>query len=423
VPIPASRLASCVGALSATVIVGGMCAGAATAGPDSQTDVSSASDSSKGNLIGATLGAVGALTRGHGSSQPVHSVLAVPKAVIGTVQGTAARTVAVVNAHLPVKKGPAKAPDKVVPDEPAPIDAAVPTDDTTAPPDAAVADPVPPAPPAAPVPAVAPVPVAAPAPPVPRAPVLPVPVPMAFVLPATPFTPATVYSVDLTTPVAAYSTAVDTYETTNALVTDAVQPYNVMLALVPTPEPQPEPQMKVFEKENVAEAPAIDVSGEPSPVVSPSGSGMQDLSVVRMPMVVPAAAAFRLAPPRPFSEASPPAATPQGLVGGGAVPAARGSDVLVGGAAVPQAVRASEVRTGSRGAETPLENVTSSNANSSLRQGVPQSLRNARMIELTSVALPGLAGLLAITVSGGVIGFRQASSVRYLHPDADRFLT
>jgi hypothetical protein len=38
------------------------------------------------------------------------------------------------------------------------------------------------------------------------------------------------------------------------------------------------------------------------------------------------------------------------------------------------------------------------------------------------VALPGLAGLIAITFSGGVIGYRQADSGRYLRSDAARFL-
>jgi hypothetical protein len=60
--------------------------------------------------------------------------------------------------------------------------------------------------------------------------------------------------------------------------------------------------------------------------------------------------------------------------------------------------------------------------NTAYRQGFPQYLRTARVGELAIVALPGIAGLLAITASGGAIGFRQANSGRYLRSDAARFL-
>jgi uncharacterized membrane protein (UPF0136 family) len=37
--------------------------------------------------------------------------------------------------------------------------------------------------------------------------------------------------------------------------------------------------------------------------------------------------------------------------------------------------------------------------------------------------LPGATGLLFLTVSGGLIGYRQANSVRFIRTqDADRFL-
>jgi hypothetical protein len=36
--------------------------------------------------------------------------------------------------------------------------------------------------------------------------------------------------------------------------------------------------------------------------------------------------------------------------------------------------------------------------------------------------LPGIAGLLALITSGGVLGYRQANSGRYLRADAARFL-
>jgi ammonia channel protein AmtB len=45
------------------------------------------------------------------------------------------------------------------------------------------------------------------------------------------------------------------------------------------------------------------------------------------------------------------------------------------------------------------------------------------MVELASVALPGVAGLVAITAAGGAVGYRQANSGRYIRADAARFLT
>jgi len=39
------------------------------------------------------------------------------------------------------------------------------------------------------------------------------------------------------------------------------------------------------------------------------------------------------------------------------------------------------------------------------------------------VALPGLAGMLLLTFSGGLIGYRQANSVRFVRTaGAERFL-
>jgi hypothetical protein len=56
------------------------------------------------------------------------------------------------------------------------------------------------------------------------------------------------------------------------------------------------------------------------------------------------------------------------------------------------------------------------------RQGYPAYLRSARISQIATVALPGVAGLIAVTVSGGMIGYRQANSGRYLRSDAARFL-
>jgi hypothetical protein len=57
------------------------------------------------------------------------------------------------------------------------------------------------------------------------------------------------------------------------------------------------------------------------------------------------------------------------------------------------------------------------------RLGYPRYLRTPTAGELAAVALPGATGLLFITFSGGVIGYRQANSVRFLRAQgAERFL-
>ena len=57
------------------------------------------------------------------------------------------------------------------------------------------------------------------------------------------------------------------------------------------------------------------------------------------------------------------------------------------------------------------------------RLGYPRALTNPTLAELAAVALPGVAGLLLLTFGGGVIGYRQANSLRYVRtPGAERFL-
>lgn len=89
-------------------------------------------------------------------------------------------------------------------------------------------------------------------------------------------------------------------------------------------------------------------------------------------------------------------------------------------------VRALEGRSVTHGSVQASEAVpgasTAPMGNTAYRQGFPQYLRAARVGELAIVALPGVAGLLAITASGGAIGFRHANSGRYLRSEASRFL-
>jgi len=57
------------------------------------------------------------------------------------------------------------------------------------------------------------------------------------------------------------------------------------------------------------------------------------------------------------------------------------------------------------------------------RVGYPRYLRSPTTAELSAIALPGVAGLMLLTFGGGVIGYRQANSVRYIRTaGAERFL-
>lgn len=208
-------------------------------------------------------------------------------------------------------------------------------------------------------------------------------------LPTLPGTEGLRLSIDLTDPYATYSTVQQTVNTFNSLLSDAYAPYN------PFPPPRPEPSFRITEEEPVLDADGVGGS-------DPFSAG---LPVLQAPMVVPPMAA-----PRGF---------PEPFRGGGARP-----EVIGGGTAGVQTpgIRGSVTPNGSVRAE-PLPSGTAPPTGSpALRQGYPQYLRSAPIGQIAAVALPGLAGLLAITASGGVVGYRQANSGRYLRGDAVRFL-
>jgi hypothetical protein len=57
------------------------------------------------------------------------------------------------------------------------------------------------------------------------------------------------------------------------------------------------------------------------------------------------------------------------------------------------------------------------------RLGYPRYLREPTTGELALLALPGVAGLMVLTLSGGFIGYRQANSARMFRAQsAARFL-
>jgi hypothetical protein len=170
----------------------------------------------------------------------------------------------------------------------------------------------------------------------------------------------------------------------------------------PEPTPTPGPAFRGQE-----EAPVIDVSG--------GGGGGQAMAsenggppVFELPLVV--------APAVPMPGLRVPA-MPLGASAAGGAPQAAGPSTAVAGARAP-VIRGSL----SSGAERPSNSLTPMSGQAT-PAGYPRFLRSPTIGELAAVALPGLGGLLFLTFSGGVIGYRQANSIRFLRTaGAERFL-
>ena len=209
--------------------------------------------------------------------------------------------------------------------------------------------------------------------------------PISVPVPTVPGTSDRQWSVNLTDPESAYSSVQDTVSNLNDLASEAYAPYH----------PRPKPTLKITEEE-----PVIDTAGS-----APKPDGSAEVPVLQAPTAFPN---IKLGPPRPLTEVLPAGGTTPVIGAGTAgVRAPEGRSVTQG------SVQAGEAVPGSS---------TAPMSNTAYRQGFPQYLRTARVGELAIVALPGVAGLLAITASGGAIGFRQANSGRYLRAEASRFL-
>jgi hypothetical protein len=227
---------------------------------------------------------------------------------------------------------------------------------------------------------------------------LPFAAPFSIPLPTVPGTSDRQWSFNLTNPQSTYSSVEDTFANLNSLWAEAYAPFN------PFPPPPPKPTLKIMEEEPVIDATGSG-AGAGSGGFEPTSQGMPDLPVLQAPMAFPA---VRMGPPRPLPETLPAGTASQVLgVGTAGVPAGRGG------------ITQGSVQAG----EAAPRSTTSALGNDiAYRQGFPQYLRTARIGELATVALPGIAGLLALTASGGVIGYRQANSGRQLRMEVERFL-
>ncbi|MEZ0339432.1 hypothetical protein ACAG25_05545 [Mycobacterium sp. pV006] len=181
------------------------------------------------------------------------------------------------------------------------------------------------------------------------------------------------------------------------------------LRLVPNPTPPPPgPRMGIMQEEPVLDAgtgiPGGAVAGADG---TTAGSGS---TVFRAPLVVSVPRAMTSAGPGaprartvgPGRAGDQPTTAPG--VAGVRTPPIRGSIAPTPGTAVPAAP-------------------TAASGQLARPAGYPRVLTGPTLAEIAAVALPGLAGLMLVTFGGGVIGYRQANSLRFVRTaGAERFL-
>jgi hypothetical protein len=227
------------------------------------------------------------------------------------------------------------------------------------------------------------------------------------------------WKLDLSDPYAAYTSVGETLRTVNALLSDA---YANPFKPTPTPAPTPRTTFRVTEEE-----PVLDAGGSVAAVPLAGGS---DSLPVQVPVLIPP---IRLAPSRPITGsvpaagASPAGAGPQEVGAGPAgmrAPGVRDSVPQPGATPTGQLPPNPSASAGTSATSPVLPSSASSSSlgNPVLRQGYPEYLRSARITQVATMALPGLAGLIALTASGSVVGYRQANSGRSLRSGAERFL-
>jgi hypothetical protein len=176
---------------------------------------------------------------------------------------------------------------------------------------------------------------------------------------------------------------------------------DVLRALTkPKPKPAPSPSFRIQE-----EAPVIDAAPGPA-----GGSDYSAAADTPRAFEVPLVAAPRM---------PVPAAPRLGPSSGTGPPAAAGTPPTVAGANTP-VIRGSLPPSGPPvTVARPLNSMTGEPTN----LGYPRYLRNPTVGELSLIALPGLGGLLFLTFGGGLVGYRQANSARFIRTaGAARFL-
>ncbi|OBA92586.1 hypothetical protein A5662_20950 [Mycobacteriaceae bacterium 1482268.1] len=175
----------------------------------------------------------------------------------------------------------------------------------------------------------------------------------------------------------------------------------------PEPEPVPGPAFRggAPEPEPVLDASGGVVGGGGSDYQASGSGGAPVLSapIVVMPVPPPAAARFPAFPPT-----APTAPGIGSAVARGPQPAATAQG---GRAAAPQEQT------------LPAENAVRAMTGQGPKPGYTDYLRGPSLTNLAGAALPGIAGILLMTLGGGVIGYRQAEAGRMIRTSvAARYL-
>lgn len=206
-------------------------------------------------------------------------------------------------------------------------------------------------------------------------------------------------------PAGSWPTA-STFYTTVAIPVPTLEEFLRALRVVPAPAPAPGPAFRIQE----AAPPVADATTGTTTAGGGGGGGaMAEPVVFRAPLV---------SVPRATTVAGRPTKTPPGTPAGAAVPAGV-VQPGVAGVRTP-VIRGSVAPT--PGVTAPLP-ATPAGGQSPRVGAYPRGMTSPALVEIAAVALPGVAGLLFLTFSGGMIGYRQANSARFVRTaGAERFL-
>jgi hypothetical protein len=185
----------------------------------------------------------------------------------------------------------------------------------------------------------------------------------------------------------------------------AISPYLAQPAK-PEPEPVPGPAFRggAPEPEPVLDASGgVATGGSDYQATGFGGAPVLSAPIVAVPVLPPAAARF---------PAFPPAATPRPGIGSAVT---RGPAAELGSTA--QGSRAAGAQ------EQPSAGTVRAMSGQTSRQGYTDYLRSPGLPQLAGAALPGVAGIVVMTLGGGVIGYRQANAGRMIRASgAARYL-
>ncbi|BBX19644.1 hypothetical protein CRI77_17570 [Mycolicibacterium duvalii] len=195
--------------------------------------------------------------------------------------------------------------------------------------------------------------------------------------------------------------SVSSFYTTVEIPLPTLGEFLAALRVVPPPPP-PGPSIRIQQ-----EAPVLDAGTGTVGEGTGGGGSSAETPVFRAPLVVSVPRAMTVAGAGPRARAPRP---------GSSVEQATTAPGVAG-------VRTPRIR-GSV-APTPGTSVTPASASGQMPRpaGYPRVLTGPTLAEIAAVALPGLAGLMLVTFGGGVLGYRQANSVRFVRTaGAERFL-